>query len=336
MSGGDRRRVQIDDAQAGQRLDRVLAVALEDLSRARIQDLIRQGSVCSAGRTLSDPAARVKPGDVVEVEVPRAVPAEPEGEAIPLAVVFEDDQLIVLDKPAGLVVHPAVGHRTGTLVNALIAHCGDSLSGVGGVRRPGIVHRLDKDTSGLLVVAKTDKAHQGLAAQFASHGADGQLERRYRAFVWGGMQRPSGRIDLPLGRSPSNRVKIAVVASGRRAVTHWTLRAEFGVSSHVLVSDLAVSLETGRTHQIRVHMAHRGHPLLGDTTYGSSHKASLARLGPRSQAALLALGRQALHAELLGFVHPTSGQRLRFESALPADLAALETALLDEHGNNAP
>jgi len=335
MSGGDRRRVQIDEERAGQRLDRVLAVALDDLSRARIQDLIRQGRVQSAGRTLSDPAARVKPGDVVEVEVPRAAPAEPEGEDIPLAVVFEDDHLIVIDKPAGLVVHPAVGHRTGTLVNALIAHCGDSLSGVGGVRRPGIVHRLDKDTSGLLVVAKTDKAHQGLAAQFASHGADGQLERRYRAFVWGDMQRPSGRIDLPLARSPSNRVKIAVVASGRRAVTHWSVRAEFTAAGHVLVSDLAVTLETGRTHQIRVHMAHRGHPLLGDTTYGSSHKASLARLGPQSQAALLALGRQALHAELLGFVHPIGGQRLRFESALPADLAALEAALGQEHGGGA-
>jgi 23S rRNA pseudouridine1911/1915/1917 synthase len=335
MSGGDRRRVQIDEERAGQRLDRVLAVALDDLSRARIQDLIRQGRVQSAGRTLSDPAARVKPGDIVEVEVPRAAPAEPEGEDIPLAVVFEDDHLIVIDKPAGLVVHPAVGHRTGTLVNALIAHCGDSLSGVGGVRRPGIVHRLDKDTSGLLVVAKTDRAHQGLAAQFASHGADGQLERRYRAFVWGDMQRSSGRIDLPLARSPSNRVKIAVVASGRRAVTHWSVRAEFGSAGHVLVSDLAVNLETGRTHQIRVHMAHRGHPLLGDTTYGSSHKASLARLGRQSQAALLALGRQALHAELLGFVHPIGGQRLRFESALPADLAALEAALRQEHGGGA-
>ena len=328
-------RLEVPAEAGGERIDRFLASRLEDLSRSRIQALIRDGRVRDRRGTIKDPGARVKPGDVLTVELPPARPAEPQAEAIPLNVVWEDDDLIVIDKPAGLVVHPAPGHDKGTLVNALIAHCGPSLSGIGGVMRPGIVHRLDKDTSGLLVVAKTDTAHQGLARQFAAHGRDDRLERAYIAFVWGSFDRPQGTIDAPLGRGTRDRTKIAVLreGQGRRAVTHWrVVEAYPGTDGRIAVSQLRVTLETGRTHQIRVHLAHVGHPLLGDTTYGAGFAASERRLSSEARSALKALNRQALHATLLAFEHPRTGERLRFESPLPPDLLTLRNALQSATG----
>jgi 23S rRNA pseudouridine1911/1915/1917 synthase len=238
--------------------------------------------------------------------------------------VFEDEHLLVVDKPAGLVVHPAHGHETGTLVNALIAHCGASLSGIGGVRKPGIVHRIDKDTSGLLVVAKTDAAHKGLSRLFEDHGRTLNLVREYLAFVWGAPERRHGMIEAPIGRHATQREKMAVVSPerGREAVTHWELLESFGVASLV-----ACRLETGRTHQIRVHMAHIGHPLIGDATYGAGFKTKAALLSPSAREAVEALGRQALHAATLGFEHPITGEELMFESAPPEDLQRLESAL---------
>jgi 23S rRNA pseudouridine1911/1915/1917 synthase len=262
------------------------------------------------------------------VLIPEPEPAEPRGEAMALDVVYEDRHLIVVDKPAHLVVHPAAGHAAGTLVNALIAHCGDSLSGIGGVKRPGIVHRLDKGTSGLLVVAKTDAAHQGLSEQFAAHGADGRLLRSYLALVWRKPLRPRGTIEARLGRSRSNRTKIAVVRgeAGRHAVTHYEVLQTFETAAGP-VSLIKVALETGRTHQIRVHLAHAGYPVLGDATYASGFKAKGVKLAPRARKALEKLGRQALHAAELGFEHPISGKRLRFASEPPADMRELLSAL---------
>ncbi|MFD1333099.1 RluA family pseudouridine synthase [Methylopila musalis] len=309
---------------AGQRLDRFLAARLPEFSRARLQALMREGAVSADGRTLVDPSARVNAGETYVVAAPPPAPAEPVGQDIPLAVVFEDAHLIVIDKPAGLVVHPAAGHADGTLVNALINHCGASLSGVGGVARPGIVHRLDKDTSGLLVVAKHDAAHRGLSAQFADHGRTGPLVRSYRALVWGLLSRPRGTVDAPLGRSERNREKIAVRADGREAITHWEALERFEAAGASLVE---CRLETGRTHQIRVHMATLGHPLLGDMVYGASHRTKAARLSEEGREALTALGRQALHAAELGFAHPVTGEELHFESPLPDDLARMISAL---------
>jgi 23S rRNA pseudouridine1911/1915/1917 synthase len=234
----------------------------------------------------------------------------------------------VIDKPKGLVVHPAAGHQTGTLVNALIAHCGDSLSGIGGVRRPGIVHRLDKDTTGLMVVAKTDRAHQALAAQFADHGRTGALARGYLAFVWGVPERPKGTIDKPIERHPHAREKMAVRAGGREAITHWEVVEPYrGIDDAPVASLLACRLETGRTHQIRVHLAAINHPLLGDEVYGPGFKTKAVRLQVPAREALAGLGRQALHAYLLGIVHPTRGDYLEFRSELPADLCRLRHSL---------
>jgi 23S rRNA pseudouridine1911/1915/1917 synthase len=315
-------------AGAAERLDRVLAQAWSDLSRSRLQALIRDGHVTVDGAPTRDPGQRIAPGSRAVLDLPPAAPAEPAGETMALNVVHEDADLVVIDKPAGLVVHPAAGHESGTLVNALIAHCGESLSGIGGVKRPGIVHRLDKDTSGLLVVAKTDLAHQGLAAQFADHGRTGPLERAYRAIAWGVPARARGTIEAALGRSPHNREKIAVLAPerGRFAITRYEVEEALSPPDPA-ASLVRCELETGRTHQIRVHMAHLGHPLLGDALYGSGFRTKANRLSATQKAALAALGRQALHAAVLGFEHPRTGQALRFESPLPPDMTTLVAAL---------
>jgi 23S rRNA pseudouridine1911/1915/1917 synthase len=328
------RTYEAQEADAGLRLDRFLAAraeaAGEALSRTRLQGLIEAGYVSLDDAPARDPKTKVRAGQRVSVNVPEAAPAEPKGEAIPLNVVFEDEHLIVIDKPAGLVVHPAAGHESGTLVNALIAHCGDSLSGIGGVKRPGIVHRIDKDTTGLLVIAKTDAAHQGLAALFADHGLTLPLEREYRAVVWGAPARARGTVDAPIGRHPSNREKQAVVNAqrGREAVTHWEVEARFaGADGAPVAALLACRLETGRTHQIRVHMAHVGHPLLGDPLYAAGFRTKAAHLTEPARAALETLGRQALHAARLGFEHPVTGEWMEFESEPPADMQALLAAL---------
>jgi 23S rRNA pseudouridine1911/1915/1917 synthase len=321
-------RLTVEPAEAGERMDRLLASRLQAVSRSRLKALILAGQATSAERTILDPGYRVRAGETIAITIPLPEPAEPEGEAIPLHIVYEDDGLIVIDKPAGLVVHPAAGNWTGTLVNALVAHCGDSLSGIGGVRRPGIVHRLDKDTSGLLVVAKTDAAHQALAKQFADHGRSGPLARAYLAFVWGVPDRPRGTIDAPLDRHPQARDKQAVRQGGREAITHWELRERFlDAQGRSVASLLACELETGRTHQIRVHLAHIGHPLLGDTVYGAGFKTKAGLLNSDAQEALAALGRQALHAYLLGFSHPKTHDYVEFRSELPADLTRLRIAL---------
>lgn len=311
----------------GERLDRFLSRRFPEVSRARFQSLIAKGGVAVEGATVNEARRKVKTGETVAAELPETAPAEPKAEAIPLRIVHEDDDLIVIDKPAGLVVHPAAGHTSGTLVNALIAHCGESLSGIGGVRRPGIVHRLDKDTSGLIVVAKNDRAHQGLAAQFAAHGRDGKLKREYLALVWGVPERRTGVIDAPLRRSTADRKKIAVSrsAKSRAAMTRYEVVETFG--SPPVASLLRCRLETGRTHQIRVHMAHIGHPLMGDPAYGKGFSASAGKLSEPARAALALLGRQALHAAVLGFEHPVSHITTLFESELPPDIAVLREKL---------
>ena len=322
--------VTIAKDEAGSRLDRVLAAHVARVSRSHLKTLILGGHVTIAGRTIRDPAAAVKPGDVVTVTLPPPEPASPKGERIPLNIVHEDDSIIVIDKPKGLVVHPAAGHASGTLVNALIAHCGASLSGIGGVKRPGIVHRLDKDTTGLMVVAKNDKAHSALSKQFAEK-ADGPLKRGYLALVWGAPDRPKGTVDAPVGRHAHAREKQTVRQDGRVAVTHWQVLERFpGPDGKPLASLLACTLETGRTHQIRVHLAHIGHPILGDATYGSGFKTKSSLLGPEARSALEALGRQALHAYLLAIEHPETGDLLEFQSELPGDLRRLRQALHTE------
>lgn len=314
--------------EGGVRLDRYLSRAAEarglTLSRTRLQALIEAGDVRVNGAPAGDASRKVQAGAHIEVLAPPAEDMDIEGEDIPLHVVFEDEYLVVIDKPAGLVVHPAPGHASGTLVNALIAHCGASLSGIGGVRRPGIVHRLDKDTSGLIVAAKTDAAHQGLADLFADHGRTGSLTREYLALAWGAFDRKTGTIDAALGRHPHHREKISVLNEhhGKHAVTHWRVVEPLGMATLV-----ACRLETGRTHQIRVHLAHIGHPLLGDAAYGAGFKTKASRLEPEAQEALTALDRQALHAATLGFEHPITGEPLIFESAPPEDLARLISAL---------
>ncbi len=332
---------------AGARLDRVLAAHVAELSRSRLKALIEAGAVAVGGRTIRDPSYRVNSGATIVLDVPPPEPARPAPETIPLKVVYEDDDLIVIDKPPNMVVHPAAGHQTGTLVNALIAHCGASLSGIGGERRPGIVHRLDKDTSGLMVVAKNDKAHRALAAQFASHGRDGDgFERGYLAFVWGAPARPQGTINRPIDRSPHARDHMAIREGGREAVTHWQLleryaegaehprgrrpgqAAKVGKLAEPVASLLDCRLETGRTHQIRVHLASIGHPVMGDPVYGTGFRTKRALLATNAQAALADLGRQALHAYLLSVKHPSSGEILRFRSELPPDLSRLHNELV--------
>lgn len=314
MGGVQTINVRLEDAHKGWRLDRALAAVVPTLSRERLKALIRSGGVEAEGSAVRDPALKVRGGEALRVAVPEVLPAHNEPQDIPLAIVFEDEHLLVVDKPAGLVVHPAAGNFDGTLVNALLHHCAGNLSGIGGVARPGIVHRIDKDTSGLLVVAKTDVAHEGLAKQFAAHS----IERRYLAIVGGLPKVAHGTIDAPLARSATNRKKIAIVEEhrGKRAVTHWK-RVE-ALKDAALIE---CRLETGRTHQVRVHLASIGHPLLGDPVYGragKTHGKMLKELG---------FQRQALHAAQLGFTHPVTKNRLSFSSAMPPDMQELKRAL---------
>jgi 23S rRNA pseudouridine1911/1915/1917 synthase len=306
--------VRLEPTHAGWRLDRALAATVPSLSRERLKALIRSGAVEAGGKEVRDPATKVRGEEALRVTVPEPTQAHNQPQDIPLTIVFEDEYLLVLDKPVGLVVHPAAGNLDGTLVNALLHHCGGSLSGIGGVARPGIVHRIDKDTSGLLVVAKTDVAHEGLAKQFAAHSID----RRYLAIVNGAPNAAKGTVDAPLARSATNRKKIAIVEGnrGKRAVTHWR---RLNVLTDAAL--LECSLETGRTHQVRVHMASIGHPLIGDPVYGRSEKTHGKILKE------LRFHRQALHAAELGFTHPVNKNRLSFSSPMPPDMQELFNAL---------
>ncbi len=307
----------------GERLDKALALVFPQLSRARLQALIAQGAVWRDDRVLTNGSAKASPG-LYRVEVPPVAAAEPRPEAIPLTVLFEDGELIVIDKPPGMAAHPAPGCETGTLVNALLAHCGASLSGIGGVARPGIVHRLDKDTSGVMVAAKTDRAHAGLSALFATH----DIERTYIALTRGAPAPAMGRIQTQIGRSSGDRKKMAVLRSGgREAITDYVVERAFGLpakpSGAPMAGRVACTLQTGRTHQIRVHLASKGAPILGDAVYGSGAPTT----GVRAAIAEAGLTRQALHAAVLGFVHPVTRETLRFETAPPADMRLLEALL---------
>ncbi|MHA7872216.1 MAG: RluA family pseudouridine synthase [Hyphococcus sp.] len=336
----------IDADHAGARLDKWLSERLDGLTRTRLKALIEGGALARDGETFTDPSWKLREGERYQLTVPPVADPAPKGEDMPLDIVFEDADLIVVNKPAGLVVHPAAGNWTGTLVNALIHHCGDSLSGIGGVARPGIVHRIDKDTSGLLVVAKNDAAHQGMTKAFSAH----DIERVYEAVAVGAPRPGVGTIDAALARAPGDRKKMAVVdpaahddldtPSSRRgprhAVTHYKVIDAFGRARAKLKGDALAALiecrlETGRTHQIRAHLSHIGHPLIGDPVYGRG--PGLAGLKPGDDAAdaairrLKTFRRQALHAKVLGFAHPISGETLRFECAAPEDFQQLVSAL---------
>lgn len=330
-AGPDREAFTVGEDAAG-RLDVWLAGALEpDLSRSRVKALIEAGAVSVNGVAVTEAKRKVRPGDRIELTMPEPEDPEPAGEAIPLDILYEDDDLIVINKQAGLVVHPGAGNWSGTLVNALIHHCGDSLSGIGGVRRPGIVHRLDRDTTGVMVVAKNDLSHRHLAEQFADHGLTGPLERAYQAIVWGKPDGLKGTINASLGRA-RDRIRRAVRHDDgddvRHAVTHYLVRERYdekpdGTCAASLVE---CRLETGRTHQIRVHMAHIGHPLVGDADYGGAFRTKANRLPDAVRDIVNAFPRQALHAYLLVFEHPSSGETLRFEAPLPADMEQLRRA----------
>ena len=309
----------------GVRLDKALAAAFPTLSRARLQALLAEGAVRRDGQPVTSGSAKAQAG-LYAVVMPPVVAATPQPEAIPLTVLFEDADLIVIDKAPGMAAHPAPGCETGTLVNALLAHCGDSLSGIGGVARPGIVHRLDKDTSGVMVAAKSDRAHQGLSALFAAH----DIERTYIALTRGAPSPSRARIVTRIGRSTGDRKKMAVLkAGGREAITDYVVQTTFGEPARAggapLAARVACTLHTGRTHQIRVHLSSKGSPILGDATYGSGSAA----IPVRAAIAEAGLARQALHAAVLGFVHPVTGEQLRFETAPPTDMFRLE-ALLSE------
>jgi len=313
-------RLEVPRELAGERLDKALAVLLPELSRARLQALIAEGRLVApgAGKTEHMLSRKVQAGEKFVLRIPPPRAAEPKPQDIALDVVFEDADLIVINKPSGLVVHPAAGNWDGTLVNALLAHA-DDLSGIGGVERPGIVHRIDKDTSGLLVVAKTERAHKSLSEQFASHS----IERAYTAFIWGVVRPPSGTIEGAIGRSPTNRRKMAIVRTGKPAITHYRTTAAYGD----LAARLECRLETGRTHQIRVHLSSRTHPLLGDPLYGKGRRTLRRDLPERLIRAIESLPGQALHAGRLGFSHPATGEALCFEAELPSQLKELDEAL---------
>jgi 23S rRNA pseudouridine1911/1915/1917 synthase len=322
---------------AGMRLDQWLsAETTNGLSRNRIQQLIASGNVRLNGKTVREARRKLYKGDRIEMELPTPEAAEPEPQAIPLDILYEDGDLIIVNKPPGLVVHPGPGNPSGTLVNALLAHCGDSLSGIGGVKRPGIVHRLDRDTSGVMVVAKNDRAHRALSAQFADHGRTTPMRRAYLALVWGAPNRMTGTIDTFLGRSSRDRMKQAVVTEtqpdARHAVTYWKTLERFGdpTGTAPVASLVECVLETGRTHQIRVHMAHIGHPLVGDQDYGKSFATKANTLPEPLRSMVSAFGRQALHAATLAFEHPKTGEILRFSSDPPADMAAMVSSFRND------
>ncbi len=312
-----RHELQVASDEKRERVDRLLVKRLPELSRSRLQSLITGGHLTIDGRTIDNPAFRVKPDQKLLLEVPPAAPAEPEAQEIPLNIVFEDPHLIVVDKPAGMVVHPAPGNLDGTLVNALISHCGESLKGIGGVRRPGIVHRLDKDTSGLIVAAKTEKVHQALTELFAAR----DIERAYQALIWGTPRPGQGEIEGNIGRSPKNRKKMAVLRQGGKpALTRYRTLKSLADGK---VSLIECRLMTGRTHQIRVHLTEKGHPLLGDPVYGRQNETKLQRLPPNARDTLKNFNRQALHAQTLGFKHPLTGVSHSFQSELPPDIKNL-------------
>jgi 23S rRNA pseudouridine1911/1915/1917 synthase len=318
--GPKQHEVMASDAATGTRLDRLIAASLPELSRSRVKALIEAGQVATGGATISDPSYRVKPGQTFAILVPEARPAAPTAQAIALDIVYEDADLIVVNKPAGMVVHPAPGNPDSTLVNALIAHCGASLSGIGGELRPGIVHRLDKDTSGLIVAAKNDAAHRGLSEAFARH----DIERAYQAVVWGVPAPTQGEISGNIGRHRTNRKKMAILArGGKAALTRYRLLKRLGPAASLVECRLA----TGRTHQIRVHLASIGHPVVGDPTYGRISSARSSVVGQAAQAAVRGVNRQALHAFLLGFDHPRTGVHVRWSVGLPEDIKRLIDSL---------
>ncbi|TCD15525.1 RluA family pseudouridine synthase [Oricola cellulosilytica] len=324
------------ETAAGQRLDQWLAVELAGtLSRSRIKALIESGEVEINGVTVFQPRRSLRAGDDIRVHLPEPEQAAPAPEAIPLVILFEDNDVVVVDKPAGLVVHPGAGNPSGTLVNALLHHCGDSLSGIGGVKRPGIVHRLDKETSGVMVVAKNDLAHKSLSAQFADHGKTTKMERTYLALVWGAPDVMNGRIESHVGRSSHDRMKQAVVSESqtdaRHAVTHFRTVERFGdpTGANTVASLISCTLETGRTHQIRVHMAHIGHPLIGDHGYGKGFSTKAQALAEPLRGRVIGFRRQALHAASLAFEHPSSGELMKFESPMPSDMTELISSFRD-------
>ncbi len=317
--------IEAGPADAGQRLDKVLGDKIAYLSRSRTKNLILEGAVTRDGAVTTDASEKIRPGAVYTVTIPPSAPATPQGEAIPFPILYEDGHLLVLDKPAGLVVHPAPGNQDGTLVNALIAHCGASLTGIGGERRPGIVHRLDKDTSGLMVVAKTEPVHTALSAAFAARA----IERQYQAVCWGLPTPSSGAIEGDIGRDPRDRKRMAIVArNGKPARTNYHLIRPYGAAAALI----SCKLDTGRTHQIRVHLASIGHPLIGDPVYLRRRPAAASGLSEPARRTALDFPRQALHAETLGFLHPATGETLNFQAPPPADFQHLthviETGLL--------